>query len=66
MRTQGELCNVTLKMGERNFGERNAKFGVSLAMPALHQMGPISGMHLQDEIEFGLLASEVSGLTFGR
>jgi hypothetical protein len=52
-------------MGERCCGEGSAKNGDTLSPIALHHMGPMTGLHLQDEIEFGLLASEVSALSFG-
>lgn len=52
-------------MGERCCGEGSAKHGDALSPVALHHMGPTTGMYLQDAIEFGLLASEVSALSFG-
>ena len=51
-------------MGERCCGESTQKSGESL-LPTLQHMGPMSGMFMQDEIEFGLLASEVSTLSVG-
>ena len=53
-------------MGERCCGESSPKHGDSMVLPALHEMGPMSGMYLQDEIEFGLLSSDISALSFGR
>ena len=50
-------------MGERCCGESKTS---TSALPVLQHMGAMSGMYMQDEIEFGLLASEVSALSFGR
>lgn len=55
-------------MGERHCGERSARYGESMALPALHQMGPMPGIYLQDEIEGIRLAAELSETlnVFGR
>ena len=54
-------------MGERRCCEENAVHSETLSPTgALHHMGPLSGMHLQDEIEFGLIAAEVTAMSFGR
>ena len=51
------------KMGERCCGE---SVSATQVLPALQYMGPMSGMFIQDEIEFGLLSSDVSALAFGQ
>jgi hypothetical protein len=61
----GHVREQRQTMGERCCGEGSAKHGDALTPGALHHMGPTTGMYLQDAIEFGLLASEVSALSFG-
>ena len=50
-------------MGERCCGESVSGMQV---LPALHYLGPMSGMFIQDEIELGLLSSDVSALAVGQ
>lgn len=50
-------------MGERTCETKPG--GGALLLPALHSAGPMSGRYLQDALEIGLLASDLTAVSFG-
>ena len=54
-------------MGDRTFAQSDKQAAGELLLPALHTRaaGPMSGRYLQEEIEMGLLASDMTTVSFG-
>jgi hypothetical protein len=53
-------------MGDRTFAQSEKHAAGELLLPALHTRaaGPMPGRYLQDEIEMGLLASDMTAVSF--